>query len=118
MANLQCKQVDNNLNHKAKTSFPLGIQEFLSLKHGSKNRHESLNQLIKAYVLPRQQLTNKTRLLHPKARIIAERILNKLSHAEVKRALLTHKQCCVFKIYPNFKEVIDISSKKMEVSYA
>ena len=70
----------------------LEAQVFLAFKRKSKNRHELLDQLTRANVILEKQLTNKTRLLHPKARIIAEKILNKLAHTGVEKALLTHKQ--------------------------
>ena len=78
--------------HKQNQELSLEAQVFLAFKRRSKNRYELLDQLTRANVILEKQLTNKTRLLHPKARTIAEKILNKLARTGVEEAILTHKQ--------------------------
>ena len=86
---LQTEQEGQTLQNQ---ELSLEAQVFLAFKRRSKNRHELLDQLTRANVILEKQLTNKTRLLHPKARTIAEKILNKLAYPGVEEAILTHKQ--------------------------
>lgn len=64
---------------------------YLSYKYRIKNRRHVLKKLQRAGVVIKAQKTDKTRKLHPKATLIAETILNKISYNGEEEVILTHK---------------------------
>ena len=73
----------------------LEAQVVLAFKRKRSNRHKLLDQLTRANVILENQLTDKTKFLHPKACVIAEKILNKLLHTGITEVVLTHQQLSI-----------------------
>jgi hypothetical protein len=89
MAYLQHKQVDEYLNHKSKIELSLETQVFLSFKHRTPNRYKLLDKLIRASIIPEEELTEKTVYLGEKAKKLLRAILKKLFSN--RYVLINHK---------------------------
>lgn len=89
MVYLQHKQVDEYLNHKSKTELSLETQVFLSFKHRTPKRYKLLDKLIRASIIPEEELTEKTVYLGEKAKKLLIAILKKLFSN--RYVLINHK---------------------------
>jgi len=89
MVYLQHKQVDEYLNHKSKTELSLETQVFLSFKHRTPNRYKLLDKIIRASIIPEEELTEKTVYLGEKAKKLLRAILKKLFSN--RYVLINHK---------------------------
>ena len=92
MAYTQLKQEQEALEKQPELNLSSEAQVFLAFKYKHSNRYKLLDQLTRANVILDRQLTDKTKFLHPKACVIAEIILNKLSRNGTTEVVLTHKQ--------------------------
>ena len=92
MSKLQLKQEQKALEKQPELNLSSEAQVFLAFKYKRSNRYELLGQVTRANVILDNQLMDKTKFLHPKACIIAEIILNKLSRNGTIEVVLTHKQ--------------------------
>jgi len=89
MVYLQHKQVDEYLNNKSKTELSLETQVFLSFKHRTPNRYKLLDKIIRASIIPEEELTEKTVYLGEKAKKLLRAILKKLFSN--RYVLINHK---------------------------
>ena len=92
MSKPQLKQEQEALEKLPELNLSLEAQVYLTFKHKRSNRHKLLDQVTRANVILDKQLTDKTKFLHPKACVIAEKTLNKLFRTGVTEVVLTHKQ--------------------------